>query len=36
MFSDEKKPMTQKSLRIVIGSFIERVAKRTRLAQPIG
>lgn len=36
MLSDEKKPITQKSLSIVNGSFMERIAKRTRLVQPIG
>jgi hypothetical protein len=36
MFSDEKKPITQKSLRIVVGSFIERLTRRTRLTQVIG
>jgi hypothetical protein len=36
MFNDEKKPITQKSLRIVVGSLIERVTRRTRLTQVTG
>jgi hypothetical protein len=36
MFRDDKKPITQRSLRTVIGSPIERFTRRIRLTQAIG